>query len=146
MSVLNTVDFSGSKVIQGINAVKRLMEVKTDNFDTTTLDKIANSMKSFSDLPDVSSSTNRFVSSLQKLVNAGDKAKQVEVALPGLGKQLKSVIKTLSRVGDVSEPTNLFVQSIGRLASAGNKTSQTAGQLQTLAQETLQKSARTLSA
>ena len=32
MSVLNTVDFSGSKVIQGINAVKRLMEVKTDNF------------------------------------------------------------------------------------------------------------------
>lgn len=136
MSVLNTVDFSGSKVIQGINAVKRLTEVKTDNFDTTTLDKIANSMKSFSDLPDVSSSTNRFVSSLQKLVNAGDKAKQVEVALPGLGKQLKSVIKTLSRVGDVSEPTNLFVQSIGRLASAGNKTSQTAGQLQNLAQET----------
>ena len=136
MSVLNTVDFSGSKVIQGINAVKRLMEVKTDNFDTTTLDKIANSMKSFSDLPDVSSSTNRFVSSLQKLVNAGDKAKQVEVALPGLGKLLKSVIKTLSRVGDVSEPTNLFVQSIGRLASAGNKTSQTAGQLQNLAQET----------
>lgn len=136
MSVLNTVDFSGSKVIQGINAVKRLMEVKTDNFDTTTLDKIANSMKSFSDLPDVSSSTNRFVSSLQKLVNAGDKAKQVEVALPGLGKQLKSVIKTLSRVGDVSKPTNLFVQSIGRLASAGNKTSQTAGQLQNLAQET----------
>lgn len=136
MSVLNTVDFSGSKVIQGINAVKRLMEVKTDNFDTTTLDKIANSMKSFSDLPDVSSSTNRFVSSLQKLVNAGDKAKQVEVALPGLGKQLKSVIKTLSRVGDVSEPTNLFVQSIGRLASAGNKTSHTAGQLQNLAQET----------
>ena len=136
MSVLNTVDFSGSKVIQGINAVKRLMEVKTDNFDTTTLDKIANSVKSFSDLPDVSSSTNRFVSSLQKLVNAGDKARQVEAALPGLGKQLKSVIKTLSRVGDVSEPTNLFVQSIGRLASAGNKTSQTAGQLQNLAQET----------
>lgn len=136
MSVLNTVDFSGSKVIQGINAVKRLMEVKTDNFDTTTLDKIANSMKSLSDLPDVSSSTNRFVSSLQKLVNAGDKARQVEAALPGLGKQLKSVIKTLSRVGDVSEPTNLFVQSIGRLASAGNKTSQTAGQLQNLAQET----------
>ena len=136
MSVLNTVDFSGSKVIQGINAVKRLMEVKTDNFGTTTLDKIANSMKSFSDLPDVSSSTNRFVSSLQKLVNAGDKARQVEAALPGLGKQLKSVIKTLSRVGDVSEPTNLFVQSIGRLASAGNKTSQTAGQLQNLAQET----------
>lgn len=136
MSVLNTVDFSGSKVIQGINAVKRLMEVKMDNFDTTTLDKIANSMKSFSDLPDVSSSTNRFVSSLQKLVNAGDKARQVEAALPGLGKQLKSVIKTLSRVGDVSEPTNLFVQSIGRLASAGNKTSQTAGQLQNLAQET----------
>lgn len=136
MSVLNTVDFSGSKVIQGINAVKRLMEVKTDNFDTTTLDKIANSMKSFSDLPDVFSSTNRFVSSLQKLVNAGDKARQVEAALPGLGKQLKSVIKTLSRVGDVSEPTNLFVQSIGRLASAGNKTSQTAGQLQNLAQET----------
>lgn len=136
MSVLNTVDFSGSKVIQGINAVKRLMEVKTDNFDTTTLDKIANSMKSFSDLPDVSSSTNRFVSSLQKLVNAGDKVRQVEAALPGLGKQLKSVIKTLSRVGDVSEPTNLFVQSIGRLASAGNKTSQTAGQLQNLAQET----------
>lgn len=136
MSVLNTVDFSGSKVIQGINAVKRLMEVKTDNFDTSALDKIANSMKGFSSLPDVSSGTNRFVSSLQKLVNAGDKAKQVEVALPGLGKQLKSVIKTLSRVGDVSEPTNLFVQSIGRLASAGNKTSQTAGQLQTLAQET----------
>lgn len=136
MSVLNTVDFSGSKVIQGINAVKRLMEVKTDNFDTTTLDKIANSMKSFSDLPDVSSSTNRFVSSLHKLVNAGDKARQAEAALPGLGKQLKSVIKTLSRVGDVSEPTNLFVQSIGRLASAGNKTSQTAGQLQNLAQET----------
>jgi hypothetical protein len=136
MSVLNTVDFSGSKVIQGINAVKRLMEVKTDNFDTSALDKIANSMKGFSSLQDVSSGTNRFVSSLQKLVNAGDKAKQVEVALPGLGKQLKSVIKTLSRVGDVSEPTNLFVQSIGRLASAGNKTSQTAGQLQTLAQET----------
>lgn len=135
MSVLNTVDFNGSKVIPGINAIRRLMDVKTADFDTGALDRIANSMKTFSGLPDISSSTNRFVSSLQKLISAGDKTQQVNSSLPELGRQLKKTIKTLSKIGDISESTNLFVQSIGRLASAGSKTGQTAGQLQILAKE-----------
>ena len=135
MSVLNTVDFNGSKVIPGINAIRRLMDVKTADFDTGALDRIANSMKTFSGLPDISSSTNRFVSSLQKLISAGGKMQQVNSSLPELGRQLKKTIKTLSKIGDISESTNLFVQSIGRLASAGSKTGQTAGQLQILAKE-----------
>lgn len=121
MSVLNTVDFNGSKVIPGINAIRRLMDVKTADFDTGALDRIAISIGTFSSIPDVSQSLNRFLSSLQKLVNAGGSIGTVTSELPGLSLQLKNAVEQMASASAVSEPVNLFVQSIGRLADAGSK-------------------------
>lgn len=137
MSVLNTVDFGESKIIPGINAIRRLMDVKTADFDTGALDRIAISIGTFSSIPDVSQSLNRFLSSLQKLVNAGGSIGTVTSELPGLSLQLKNAVEQMASASAVSEPVNLFVQSIGRLADAGSKTGQTAIQLSTLSKEVL---------
>lgn len=137
MSLLNNVDFKDSKITNVLGALKRLAEVDMGKFDSDGIASIVSSISNLSDIPDVSSGLNRFMSSLQKLVNAGDKTGQVVKQLPSLGKVLKSVVNDMAGSKKVSESVNLFVQSIGRLASAGNKTGQTAGQLKRLADETL---------
>nr|WP_297874303.1 hypothetical protein [uncultured Blautia sp.] len=137
MSLLNNVDFKDSKITNVLGALKRLAEVDMGKFDSDGIASIVSSISNLSDIPDVSSGLNRFMSSLQKLVNAGDKTGQVVKQLPSLGKVLKSVVNDMAGAKKVSESVNLFVQSIGRLASAGNKTGQTAGQLKRLADETL---------
>lgn len=136
VSVLNSADFNDSKVIPAINAVRRLIDTDVEGFDTGKLEGVATVLSKFSSLPDVSSGVNRFLSSLQKLVNAGDKVLIVSGSLPNLAKELKKTINSMARVQNVSDSTNLFVQSIGRLASAGDKTGKTAGQLEDLAKET----------
>lgn len=136
VSVLNSADFNDSKVIPAINAVRRLVDTDVEGFDPGKLEGVATALSKFSSLPDVSSSVNRFLSSLQKLVNAGDKVSIVSGSLPNFAKELKKTINSMARVQNVSDATNLFVQSIGRLASAGDKTGKTAGQLGDLAKET----------
>lgn len=137
MSLLNNVDFKDSKITNVLGSLKRLAEVDMDKFDSNGIASVVSSISNLSDIPDISSGLNRIMSSLQKLVNAGDKTEQVANQLPALGKALKNVVNDMSGAKKVSESVNLFVQSIGRLSSAGNKTGQTAGQLKKLADETL---------
>ena len=136
VSVLNSADFNDSKAISAMNAIRRLIDTDVGKFNTGKLDEVATSLSKFSALPDVSSGVNRFLSSLQKLVNAGDKVSTVSGALPNLTTELKKTINTMAKTKNVSDSTNLFVQSIGRLASAGDKTGKTASQLGDLAKET----------
>lgn len=138
MSVLNAVDFKDTKINYVLGSLKRLVEVDTGNFDSNGISNIVKSISGLSNLPDISSSVNRFLSSLQKLANAGSKTGETASELPKLGNSLKKVINDISKVGNVSESVNLFVQSIGRLASAGDKTGKTASQLNFLAKELIE--------
>lgn len=137
MLQLNTVKTKETGINNTIGSLKRLLEVDMSSFNTSAFKDISNTISSFGNMEDISPGVNRFIASLQKLINAGDKAGQVTLELPKLGNALSKVIKDLSGIKDVSDSVNLFVQSIGRLASAGAKTQQTAGQLRTLAEETL---------
>nr|DAI05479.1 MAG TPA: minor tail protein [Herelleviridae sp.] len=138
MSVLNAVDFKDAKINYVLGSLKRLVEVDTGNFDSNGISNIVKSISGLSNLPDISSSVNRFLSSLKKLANAGSKTGETASELPKLGNSLKKVINDISKVGNVSESVNLFVQSIGRLASAGDKTGKTASQLNFLAKELIE--------
>ena len=138
MSILNSVDFKDAKINYVLGSLKRLVEVDTGKFDANGISDIAKSISGLSNLPDISSSVNRFLSSLQKLANAGSKTGETASELPKLGNSLKKVINDISKVGNVSESVNLFVQSIGRLASAGDKTGKTASQLNFLAKELIE--------
>lgn len=137
MLQLNTVKTKETGVNNAIGSLKRLLQVDMSNFNTSAFKDISNTISSFGNMEDISPGVNRFISSLQKLINAGDKAGQVTTELPKLGNALSKVIKDLTGIKDISDSVNLFVQSIGRLAGAGGKTGQTAEQLRTLAEETL---------
>lgn len=137
MSILNTVDFSDSKIIPGINALRRLISIKTSDFDVSSLDKIAASLGTFSNIPDVSQNLNRFLSSLQRLANSGSSIGTVVNQLPLLSIALKNTIDTIASANTVPESINLFVQAIGKLAGAGNTTGQTASQLSLLSREVI---------
>lgn len=137
MSILNTVDFSDSKIIPGINALRRLMSIKTSDFDVSSLDKIAASLGTFSNIPDVSQNLNRFLGSLQRLANSGSSIRTVVNQLPLLSITLKNTIDTIASTNTVPESINLFVQAIGKLAGAGNTTGQTASQLSLLSREVI---------
>lgn len=121
-----------------VRALGGLSKVDMGKFNPYSFNSITSSIGALADVPDVSNRLNRFVSSLAKLANAGEKTGQVSSSIAQLGVQLRKAIINISKVGNVSDSVNLFVQSIGRLASAGNKTGQTAGRLRTLASETLE--------
>ena len=137
MSILNTVDFSDSKIIPGINALRRLMSIKTSDFDASSLDKITVSLGTFSNIPDVSQNLNRFLGSLQRLANSGSSIGTVVNQLPLLSIALKNTVDTIASANTVPESINLFVQAIGKLAGAGNTTGQTASQLSLLSREVI---------
>lgn len=137
MSILNTVDFSDSKIIPGINALRRLMSIKTSDFDASSLDKITASLGTFSNIPDVSQNLNRFLGSLQRLANSGSSIGTVVNQLPLLSIALKNTVDTIASANTVPESINLFVQAIGKLAGAGNTTGQTASQLSLLSREVI---------
>lgn len=133
LSGLGTIDFKGSGLNSILNSLMRLSQTDIGNFDTAKLDAILTTFSSMADMPDISNSVNRFVSSIARLANAGTKAEATTNSLPLLGKQLKKVIRQINSVKTVSDPVNSFVQAISKLANAGNKTGQTAEQLTTLA-------------
>lgn len=99
--------------------------------------EFVNTSNSLAGIQDVSSSINRFVSSIARLANAGSKTKESAIDLPILGNGLKKIIKSMSGSAKISASVNTFTQSIARLANAGNKTGQTASQLSHLAKATL---------
>ena len=135
---LSKTNFNDSGINKTIRAVNKLFRADFGKFNPDDFQKITNSISALGNMPDVSSSVNRFVSSLSRLANAGEKTGQSANGILRLGQQTKEAAKQLQSVGTINEDVNLFVQSIGRLASAGAKTSQTASGLNSLAKETLE--------
>ena len=135
---LSKTNFNDSGINKTLRAVNKLFRADFGKFNPDDFQKITNSISALGNMPDVSSSVNRFVSSLSRLANAGEKTGQSANGILRLGQQTKEAAKQLQSVGTINEDVNLFVQSIGRLASAGAKTSQTASGLNSLAKETLE--------
>ena len=135
---LSVLNFNDSGLNKTINAINRLLNVNLRNFNPDSFQQITNSISVLGDMPDVSSGVNRFVSSLSRLANAGEKTGQSANSVLKLGEQTRLAARKLQSVGAINDDVNLFVQSIGRLASAGGKTSQTASGLSALSKETLE--------
>ena len=131
------VDYKGSGLNAVINSINRLSQVDVSGFDSGKLGEIIHQLSNLAEIPDVSTSVNRFVNSMARLANSGEYIANVSAELPGLGRNLKSIVESFTSVGDISEPVNRLVQSIAQLASSGNKIGQTSSQLGTLAKEVL---------
>ena len=136
LSGLSKVNLNDTGINKMINAINRLFTAKIGAFDPIKIAMIGNSLKSLSQISDVSPTLNRFVSSFARLANAGEKTGKSASGIADLGKQVRKTIINLSGVGEISDSLNLFVQSVGRLASAGGKAGETARGLESLAIET----------
>lgn len=137
IKTMGEVDYKGSGLNAVINSINRLSQVDASGFDSGKLGEIIHKLSGLSEIPDVSTSVNRFVNSMARLANSGEYIANVSAELPGLGRNLKSIVESFTSVGDISEPVNRLVQSIAQLASSGNKIGQTSSQLGTLAKEVL---------
>lgn len=137
IKTMGGVDYKGSGLNAVINSINRLSQVDVSGFDSGKLGEIITKLSGLSEIPDVSTSVNRFVNSMARLANSGEYITNVSAELPGLGRNLKSIVESFTSVGDISEPVNRLVQSIAQLASSGNKIGQTSSQLGTLAKEVL---------
>lgn len=137
IKTMGEVDYKGSGLNAVINSINRLSQVDASGFDSGKLGEIIHQLSNLTEIPDVSTSVNRFVNSMARLANSGEYIANVSAELPGLGRNLKSIVESFTSVGDISEPVNRLVQSIAQLASAGNKIGQTSSQLGTLANEVL---------
>lgn len=135
---LGSVNFNESGITKLTNSLKRLAQVDMSAFDVSKFKQITESVSTLGNMPDVSSSVNRFVSSLSRLANAGTKTGQSANDILRLGQQTALSARELGSVGAINDDVNMFVQSIGRLATAGNKTAQTASGLSTLSKETIE--------
>ena len=137
IKTMGDVNYKGSGLNAVINSINRLSQVDISSFDTGKLGEIITKLSGLSEIPDVSTSVNRFVNSMARLANSGEYIANVSAELPGLGRNLKSIVESFTSVGDISEPVNRLVQSIAQLASSGNRIGQTSSQLGTLAKEVL---------
>lgn len=137
IKTMGGVDYKGSGLNAVINSINRLSQVDVSGFDSGKLGKTIHQLSNLSEIPDVSSSVNRFVNSMARLANSGEYIANVSAELPGLGSILKLIAESFTSVGDISEPVNRLVQSIAQLASSGNKIGQTSSQLGALAKEVL---------
>lgn len=137
IKTMGGVDYKGSGLNAVINSINRLSQVDVSGFDSGKLGEIIHQLSNLAEIPDVSSGVNHFVNSMARLANSGEYIANVSAELPGLGRNLKSIVESFTSVGDISEPVNRLVQSIAQLASSGNKIGQTSSQLGTLAKEVL---------
>lgn len=137
IKTMGGVDYKGSGLNAVINSINRLSQVDVSGFDSWKLGEIIHQLSNLAEIPDVSSGVNRFVNSMARLANSGEYIANVSAELPGLGRNLKSIVESFTSVGDISEPVNRLVQSIAQLASSGNKIGQTSSQLGTLEKEVL---------
>lgn len=137
IKTMGGVNYKGSGLNAVINSINRLSQVDVSGFDSGKLGEIITKLSGLSEIPDVSTSVNRFVNSMARLANSGEYIANVSAELPGLGRNFKSIVESFTSVGDISEPVNRLVQSIAQLASSGNKIGQTSSQLGTLAKEVL---------
>lgn len=137
IKTMGEVDYKGSGLNAVINSINRLSQVDASGFDSGKLGEIIHQLSNLTEIPDVSTSVNRFVNSMARLANSGEYIANVSAELPGLGSILKLIAESFTSVGDISEPVNRLVQSIAQLASSGNKIGQTSSQLGALAKEVL---------
>lgn len=137
IKTMGGVNYKGSGLNAVINSINRLSQVDVSGFDSGKLGEIIRQLSNLTEIPDVSSGVNRFVNSMARLANSGEYIANVSAELPGLGRNLKSIVESFTSVGDISEPVNRLVQSIAQLASSGNRIGQTSSQLGTLAKEVL---------
>ena len=137
IKTMGGVDYKGSGLNAVINSINRLSQVDVSGFDSGKIGEIIHQLSNLAEIPDVSTSVNRFVNSMARLANSGEYIANVSAELPGLGRNLKSIVESFTSVGDISEPVNRLVQSIAQLASSGNKIGQTSSQLGTLSKEVL---------
>lgn len=137
MEVLSKITFSDRNLNNVINALNRLFKADFSKFNPSDFDKITKSISALSTMPDVSNSINRFVASLARLSNAGNKITVVSDKLPELSRALSKMIRDMSKARNISKSTNEFVSSIARLANAGDKATKTSLGLGVLAYETL---------
>lgn len=137
IKTMGGVDYKGSGLNAVINSINRLSQVDVSGFDSGKLGETIHQLSNLSEIPDVSSSVNRFVNSMARLASSGEYISNVSAELPGLGNNLKLIAESFTSVGDISEPVNRLVQSIAQLASSGNKIGQTSSQLGALAKEVL---------
>lgn len=138
ISKIGNVDFNSSGIGKTMNSLKRLLGADMSKFNTEGFKNITDTIRQFGNMPDISNSVNRFVSSIARLASAGSKTKDTADNIKRLGEQTRLAAQELKGIGNISNDLNMFVQSIGRLASAGNKTGQTASNLRSLANETFE--------
>lgn len=131
------LDLKSTGINSTINALQRLASTDLTNFDTAKISGISDALSKFANIPDISSSVNRLVSSLAKLSASGGSIGTVTSTLPVLGDAVSKFVANASNAGAVSGQLNTFIASLAKLATAGNKTGQTASQLDSLSQATL---------
>lgn len=131
------LDLKSTGINSTINALQRLTSTDLTNFDTAKISGISDALSKFANIPDISSSVNRLVSSLAKLSASGGSIGTVTSTLPVLGDAVSKFVANASNAGAVSGQLNTFIASLAKLATAGNKTGQTASQLDSLSQATL---------
>ena len=113
LSGLSKVNLNDTGINKMINAINRLFTAKIGAFDPIKIAMIGNSLKSLSQISDVSPTLNRFVSSFARLANAGEKTGKSASGIADLGKQVRKTIINLSGVGEISDSLN-FVCTVCR--------------------------------
>ncbi|MCM1236062.1 MAG: hypothetical protein NC489_38735, partial [Ruminococcus flavefaciens] len=119
-------------------SVEKVSKLKTDTFNAEGVKKITEAFAGMKNMPEVSNSVNRMVSSIARLASAGDKINIVNRELPSLTESLRKAMESFSRIPDISTSTNIFVKSIAQLSNAGNKTGQTTAQLKALSEAVME--------
>lgn len=137
LTSLSNINFDSNNLSKVIKSLQGLLSIQNTDFNTQAFSDITAGIQQLSNIPDVSGSLNRFITSLQKLANSGGSISAVASKLPDLGEALRTTVNRMASARNISDSVNLFTQSIGRLAFAGEKTEQTAAGLDNLAQETL---------
>ena len=135
ISTMNQSSSKDSGITKFTNSLRRLIEVDTSKFDVMTFRLITDVITDLANTGDVSKSLNRFVSSIARLANAGDKTKATADGMTLLIPKLKDAIKWFRKAGEVSGSVNQFIAGLASLASAGDKTAITAQNLKALTKE-----------
>ena len=102
VKTLNNVNTKDSGVNNTVNALRRLLSIDAKSFRPGSYVKVIKSIGSLAKIPDVSSSTNRLVSSLSRIAKAGSGGKEASAGIAQLGQQLKKTVKTFVGMENVN--------------------------------------------
>lgn len=134
INAMGNIDFKKTGINSVINSLRRLSIALQTDFNTAQLRELINSLNGINSIPDVSNSVNRFISSIARVSNAGDKIKTSANGLPELADSLKEAASSFSDI-NISEGSNRFIQSISQLSNSGDRLNKTAKNLKELGVE-----------